>query len=376
MSFAQSYRLVRGSLRLSSRFVCCRCYSVVHQKTIYSGIQPTGFPHLGNYLGALKQWLHLQQTEPADTRIILSLVDLHAITQPVPAAQLKAWKKEMLAVLLAIGLDPARCIIYEQSRVREHTELAWILSTMAPMGALSRMTQWKVKAKTEADTMDDLPATGGPNLGLFAYPVLQAADILLYKTTGVPVGHDQAQHIELCRDLAKAFNSRTRTNTLLLPRTMMPSAGARVQDLRDPSKKMSKSAKNAKSRILLIDTEETIISKIASAVTDSELGVTYEPKKRPGVANLLDLAAAFNTDGRTAQDLAKDWKDLTHKQVKGQIAKSLNTGITPIRERFYELTQCSSGQQRLDAVAEEGAEKARVIAAETMVVVREKMGLH
>lgn len=356
-------------------------------KTIFSGIQPTGVPHLGNYIGALKPWVDVQTAEPAETQIIISIVDLHAITVPQKASQLRAWRREMLASLLAIGLDPDRCTIYEQSRVPEHSELAWILGTLAPIGTLGRMTQWKSKSGSTSIDLGTLDggsnSSGNLNLGLFSYPVLQAADVLLYKTTHVPVGDDQAQHIELCRTLAKLFNNRFCggggiEECFPLPATVLRPEGARISSLRDPTKKMSKSDPNEKSRINLTDTPEAMRRKIASAVTDSTRGVTYEPADRPGVANLLDILCALQTSHslggpvqKTPQELALELKDASHRELKEVVAETVVARLEPVRERYDEYVKDTA---RLERTANDGADKARAVAVKTMREVRRLVG--
>lgn len=346
-------------------------------RTIFSGIQPTGIPHIGNYLGALQNWVKLQDTAGETDRVIFSIVDLHAITVPQSGALLRQNKREMLASLLAIGLDPDRCILYEQSSVPQHTELSWILSTIAPLGALNRMTQFKSKAKimspSPANEESDLD---GLMLGLFAYPVLQAADILLYKTTLVPVGEDQAQHLELSRNLARTVNGRMGKKVFTMPETLLSQYAARVSDLRDPVKKMSKSAINPKSRISIIDTPETIRKKVGGALTDSQTGVSYEPIERPGIANLLDIYASFTGRSSEMSSIVNDSRDLSHRALKEMVADAIVTALAPIRERYDALDiQSNQGQSRLEEIKQIGTEKASKIAQKTMLEVRENMGL-
>ena len=251
-------------------------------KTIFSGIQPTGIPHLGNYLGALRRWAKLQDEAAPDTTLIYSLVDLHAITIRQDPAQLRRWKKQSLAMLLAAGLDPKRSIIFHQSAVPAHTELMWILSCQASTGYLSRMTQWKDKTANERENTERL------KLGLFSYPVLQAADVLVHGATHVPVGHDQAQHLEFAREVATGFNHAFGQEILVPPETLI-SPAKRIMSLTEPTTKMSKSHSNPESRILLTDSDSEIQSKIKSAVTDSDYSISYDPEKRPGISNLIDI---------------------------------------------------------------------------------------
>ncbi|KAF8319437.1 Nucleotidylyl transferase [Clavulina sp. PMI_390] len=251
-------------------------------KVVFSGIQPTGTPHLGNFLGALSNWTRLQSSAADGDTLIYSVVGLHAITVPQDPSQLRTDRLNAVASLLAIGLDPARSIIFCQEDVQEHAELAWMLGCFAPMGRLSRMTAYKSKVATMASTAND------EKLGLFAYPVLQAADILLYKATHVPVGEDQRQHLELTRDIAQWFNQRYMSQTFALPSTISTPT-KRILSLRDPIQKMSKSAKDPKSRILLSDSRDEIARKIRKAVTDSETTISYDPIHRPGISNLLRI---------------------------------------------------------------------------------------
>lgn len=381
---ASACRVVRRSFACGLLF---RHYSAVangiekaqsRKRTIFSGIQPTGIPHLGNYLGALKNWVALEKSASDDDTVIFSIVDLHAITIPQQPAQLRKAKRELLASLLAIGLSPDRCILYEQSTVPEHTELSWILSTLAPLGALNRMTQFKSKARIKTGRADEFEDENlnGIMLGLFAYPVLQAADILLYKTTLVPVGEDQAQHLELSRTLAKAFNAQFGKNTFPIPETLLSSSAGRVSDLREPSKKMSKSAPNEKSRISIIEEESVIRTKIGSAMTDSHMGVTYDPLGRPGVSNLLDIYASLTNRPGEMSAIVTEIKHLSHKAVKDLVADTVITSLSPVRERYLALdVDSKGGQQRLQDISAQGTRKAQVIARKTMQEVRQQMGL-
>lgn len=336
-------------------------------RTIFSGIQPTGVPHLGNYLGALRQWIKLQDEAEPDTTLLYSLVDLHAITIRQDPNQLRQWRKESLAMLLAIGLDPCRSIIFHQSDVPAHAELMWILSCQASTGYLSRMTQWKDKTANEREGGEKL------KLGLFSYPVLQAADVLVHCATHVPVGHDQAQHLEFARQVANGFNEAYGKTVLTPPETLI-SPAKRVMSLTEPGKKMSKSHPNPKSMILLTDSDGTIRSKIKSAVTDSYEGISYEPERRPGVSNLLDIfyhsGEAVETD--SPMTLAQDMEGLSLRALKEEVAGAVINVVRPIRERYESLI---GEKATLDAVAEEGAEKAARSAAGTMGNVKRAVGL-
>lgn len=344
--------------------------TTTRQKVIFSGIQPTGVPHLGNYLGALRQWVRLQDEAEESTRLIYSLVDLHAITIRQDPAQLRQWKRESLATLLAIGLDPKRSVIFHQGDVAAHAELMWILSCQASTGYLGRMTQWKDKTSGEKEGTERL------KLGLFSYPVLQAADVLVHQTTHVPVGHDQAQHLEFAREIAVGFN-HVYGGVLHPPETLI-SPAKRVMSLTDPTSKMSKSHSNPKSRILLTDPEATIKSKLKSAITDSISGVTYDPTNRPGVSNLLDIiyhsevAAGSESTQPDQHALAKDMANMSLRVVKERAFEAVETILRPIRDNYADII---SNDQLLERVAQEGAEKARDSASTTMVGVREAIGL-
>ncbi|KAF4467578.1 tryptophanyl-tRNA synthetase [Fusarium albosuccineum] len=333
-------------------------------RVIFSGIQPTGVPHLGNYVGALRQWVQLQHTEERDTKLIYSIVDLHAITMPQPPEQLRRRKREALAALLAIGIHPDRATLFHQSSVSGHSELMWILSCTASVGYLSRMTQWK-------SSIDDRQAGSRLKLGLFSYPVLQAADILVHRATHVPVGHDQAQHLEFARECATNFN-HAYGDHLVAPQTLIPPVH-RVMSLTDPTSKMSKSHKSDKSRILLTDAPQDIKAKIASAKTDSISGISYDPATRPGISNLLDILSIFDPEAREPSQLAAAYSDVSPKQLKEMVSDAIITGMDGIRDRYLDLV--GKGDEYLDSIEAEGARKARASAEETMQIVRDAVGL-
>lgn len=397
-------------------------------KVIFSGIQPTGVPHLGNYLGALSQWVALQEEATATTaattvngtgaapttRLLFSVVDLHAITLPQDAAQLRRWRREMLAALLAVGLDPSRSTIFHQSSVPAHAELMWVLSCTASMGYLSRMTQWKSKLSLPEDASaldyDGVGHGGGGGgggaksssssaaalkLGLFSYPVLQAADILVHRATHVPVGEDQRQHLEFARECAAGFNhtygggggSNKGKNILVPPETIV-SPARRVMSLTDPTKKMSKSDANAASRVLITDPEADIRKKIMRAVTDSQSGfVSYDPAARPGVSNLLEMLAILEGGGgggvrvrrggesRTPEEVARGFEGAQHplKALKERTADVVVAELRDVRERYLELMGDNDGKA-LDDLEAIGAEKARASADATMKLVKEAVG--
>ncbi|OQO03638.1 hypothetical protein B0A48_10303 [Cryoendolithus antarcticus] len=338
-------------------------------KVIFSGIQPTGIPHLGNYLGALRQWVHLQNTSDDSTTLIYSLVDLHAITLRQPPAQLRQWKRESLAMLLAIGLDPKRSTIFHQSTVPAHAELMWILSCQASTGYLGRMTQWKDKTSGEKEGSEKL------KLGLFSYPVLQASDVLVHGATHVPVGEDQAQHLEFAREVARGFNHvyGDGTGPLMVPETIISSA-KRVMSLTDPEAKMSKSHANPKSRILLTDSEDEIRGKTNAAVTDSNAGVSYDPVQRPGVSNLIDILYHCTKGAGFADQvaLAKDLDGSSLRVVKQRVSDAIEGQVRPIRERYQEII---SNDQLLDDASAEGMLKATISASATLAKVKQAIGL-
>ncbi|KAK2873939.1 hypothetical protein FQN49_001969 [Arthroderma sp. PD_2] len=356
---------------------------------IFSGIQPTGIPHLGNYLGALRAWVDLQHTSSADTKLIYSIVDLHALTIPKDAAQLRQWRKQALAVLLAVGIKPERATIFYQSAVPAHSELMWILSTNSSMGYLSRMTQWKSKLQLPEDsTLEESGARARLKLGLFSYPVLQAADVLVHRANYIPVGEDQKQHIEFAREVANGFN-HLYGPILTVPEALI-SPAKRVMSLKDPRQKMSKSHSDPKSRILLTDTPQQIRDKIRIALTDSDSSITYDPEKRPGVSNLLEmlshlegLQAGPSSSGRPASEIALEYTSSSFKVLKADLSEKLVELLTPIRERYVQLMEeddklasgSSDSESYLDTVARKGAEEASANADITMKRIKIAIGL-
>ncbi|KAI5208716.1 putative tryptophanyl-tRNA synthetase [Aureobasidium subglaciale] len=344
-------------------------------RVIFSGIQPTGVPHLGNYLGAMQQWVKLQNEATPNTSLIYSVVDLHAITVHQDPEALRTSKREMLAALLAVGLDPQKCTIFYQSDVPAHSELMWILSCSASMGYLSRMTQWKSKLDLDENANPLDPSTKTKlKLGLFSYPVLQAADILIHRATHVPVGHDQSQHLEFARECAAGFNHLAGDKILVQPETLL-SPAKRVMALDKPTNKMSKSAPNPKSRILITDSSSTISKKLRVALTDSIEGVTYDPSSRPGVSNLIEIA--FNLDSSnhgaaSPAEYAKEFEGLSLKALKDKVAEIVDDHLMPIRSRFEEIIRGDG--KILQEAAQIGAEKARKSAESTMQLVRHAVG--
>ncbi|KAK3313457.1 tryptophanyl-tRNA synthetase [Apodospora peruviana] len=371
-------------------------------KVIFSGIQPTGVPHLGNYFGALQQWKRLQDEAYyssssvvgnnenfnendqgyKDTRLLFCIVDLHAITMPREWGLLAQWKREMMASLLAIGLDPNLSTMFYQSTVSAHTELQWILSCTASTGYLSRMTQWKSKISVKDDaSLLDKEVLSTLKHGLFSYPILQAADILVHRATHVPVGEDQKQHLEFARNCVTNFNHRYLGPYLVKPETIVSSI-KRVMSLTNPTSKMSKSDPAAASRILITDTAEAIEKKIKGAVTDFNAKyVWYDPEARPGVSNLLLLLSHLDPHNRTPEQLVADdfgggdGPTGTTNQVKilkEQVAKAVNAELEPIREKFNEImSRDKEHPGYLNQVIMTGRSRARSSAANTMRIVRQ-----
>jgi len=328
---------------------------------VLSGIQPTAAPHLGNYLGALRWWVDFQDRYDA----YYCVVDLHALTVPGNPAELTKATTTMATLLLAAGLDPGRCTVFVQSHVPEHTELAWLLECTASMGELARMTQFKDKA-----------AKGGEDsarVGLFAYPALMAADILLYDTDLVPVGHDQRQHMELARDLAQRWNTRYGP-TFKVPKAAIPppGAGARIMDLQDPTRKMSKSSESDAGTVFLLDDPKVIERKLKRAVTDTDPpgpgAVRWDPENKPGVSNLLELLAALGH--RDPAEVAAGYD--SYGRLKADTIEAVISALEPIRKRYKEL---AAQPAAVRAVLAEGAIKAGEVARRTMVRARDAIGL-
>ncbi len=326
-------------------------------RRVFSGIQPTADSfHLGNYLGAVKQWVDLQETR--DT--IYCVVDMHAITVPYDPELLRRRTRVAAAQLLAAGLDPERCILFVQSQVPEHAELNWVLGCLTGFGEANRMTQFKDKsAKGGADQA---------SVGLFTYPILQAADILLYKTNEVPVGEDQRQHLELSRNLAQRFNRRF-GETFVIPEPYILPTVAKITDLQDPTSKMSKSSSSPQGIIDLLDEPEAIRRKIARAVTDAEGTVRADDEAKPGVTNLLRIFAALS--GQAVNDLEATYAGAGYGTFKKDLAEVVVGSFAPIRERTGKYL---ADLDALDAVLLDGARRARVITGETMSQVRDRCG--
>ncbi|MCX6720907.1 MAG: tryptophan--tRNA ligase [Candidatus Staskawiczbacteria bacterium] len=322
---------------------------------IFSGIRPTGGLHIGNYLGAIKQWISLQESNEC----VFCIVDLHAITTPYDPKELQKNILDTTAVYLAAGINPEKSVIFVQSQVKEHAELAWLLGTITPMGELSRMTQFKDKSKQHKDYI---------NAGLFTYPVLMASDILLYKGQAVPVGKDQEQHVELTRTIAKKFNQKF-GKVFDEPETILPKTGAKIMSLTDPKRKMSKSDE-PKSCISLFDSPEDITKKIMSAETDSGKDVIYNVTKKPGISNLLTIYSLL-TD-RPVKEIEKDFVGKGYGDFKKSLATVVVNYLEPFRRKQKEL---QTRDVYVKDILAKGASRARTIAETTMAEVRSKMGL-
>lgn len=328
--------------------------------TIFSGIQPTGNLHLGNYLGSIANWIDLQDNH----KCLFGIMDLHSITLPQDPKQLKANILETAIVYLASGISPSKSVIFTQSAVAEHSELAWILGTLTPLGWLNRMTQFKDKSAANGDSGEN------EKLGLYAYPVLMAADILLYKANIVPVGDDQKQHLELARDIAGAFNRQFKTEFFKLPEPMILGNCTRVMSLQDGTKKMSKSDESDLSRINLSDDADLILKKIKKAKTDSSLGITYD-KARPEIYNLLNIFSACVN--KKPEDLALEYQNSGNGKFKEDLANALVSKLEPMQ---IEIKKLKNDLGFVKKVLSEGEEKAKEIASLNMKQIKEIVGLY
>ncbi|MBQ6476107.1 MAG: tryptophan--tRNA ligase [Clostridia bacterium] len=320
---------------------------------VFSAVQPSGMPTIGNYIGALKNWVKMQE----QFECIYAVADLHAITVRQEPAKLRANSMQMMALLLACGIDTEKSILFMQSHVGAHSELAWLLNCITYLGELSRMTQFKDKSQKHQTNI---------NAGLLDYPVLMAADILLYQAEFVPVGKDQSQHLELTRNIAERFNNAY-SPTFVVPEGYIPESGGRVMSLQDPTKKMSKSD-DANAYIGLLDSNDEIVRKIKRAVTDS-LGEIRYSEEQPGISNLLDIYAAFGDE--TPQEAAAQFEGKGYGELKNALAERLVESLTPIRER---CGQYLKDKAYLQEVMKNGEEAASKIAYRTLAKVRRKMG--
>jgi tryptophanyl-tRNA synthetase len=321
---------------------------------IFSGIQPTGRKHLGNYIGAITQYVAGQDRGAA----IYCIVDLHALTVDFDPVELRERTYDTAAILLAAGLDPARCILFRQSDVVEHTELTWLLGSVTSYGDLQRMTQFKDKAPKQRELV---------SAGLFFYPVLMAADVLAYRTDEVPVGEDQRQHLELTREVARSFNARF-GETLVVPEARIPEVGARIMDLQDPTSKMSTTSQSD-GTLYVLDEPEIVERKLKRAVTDSGDGIVRSPDK-PGITNLIDILASVR--GVDPAAIERDFADARYGDFKSALAQEVTAYLAPVRERYGELR---GDVAVLEGILADGAQRARAIAAPTVADVRAAMGV-
>ena len=323
------------------------------KKRIFSGAQPTGELHIGNYLGALKNWVTFQD----EYESFFCIVNLHAITLPQDPEKLRQKTRDLARIYLAAGVDPQKSVIFIQSDVPEHAELTWILSCISRMGELERMTQFKDKGKGNRERA---------GVGLFTYPVLMAADILLYQTDLVPVGQDQKQHLELTRDLAERFN-RDYGETFKVPEPYIPPVGAKIGSLQDPEKKMSKSDENLNGSIFLLDDADTITKKIKRAVTDSGTEIRFD-ESRPAITNLLTIYHLLT--GKSTAESEQHFQGKGYGHFKTELAETVVEFLRPFQERVKQFDDAT-----LDSILKPGAEKARTIASETLADVYRKMGI-
>jgi tryptophanyl-tRNA synthetase len=322
---------------------------------IFSGIQPTGRKHPGNYIGAITQYVAGQDRGDA----IYCIVDLHAITVAYEPAVLRESVYDTAATLLAAGLDPQRCIFFRQSDVREHTELTWLLSSVTAFGDLNRMTQFKDKSAAQRELVA---------AGLFFYPVLMAADVLAYRAEEVPVGEDQRQHLELMRDVAERFNTRF-GQTLVVPEARIPEVGARIMDLQFPDRKMSTTGGSPQGTVYVLDEPATVTKKIRSAVTDSGTEVARAPDKA-GISNLIEILAAVR--GTAPDEVEREFDGEGYGPFKQAVAEAVVGYLAPVRERYDQLR---GDVASLEQVLATGADKAREMASDTLADVREAMGV-
>ena len=323
-------------------------------KRVFSGVQPTGNIHLGNYLGALKQFVELQD----DNECIYCIVDLHSITVPQDPKELRKHILDVAALYLSIGVDPKKTTVYVHSDVSGHSDLSMILTCSSYTGELSRMTQFKDKSRGK----ESAPA------GLFTYPILMAADILLYDTDIVPVGNDQKQHIEICRDIAIRVNNRFK-DTFVIPDGRFLKEGARIMALDDPTKKMSKSAENIHSRISLLDEDSKIKKSIMRATTDSDGEIRFDPENKPGVSNLLNIYSALS--GKSIDDIVADFAGCGYGDFKKELVEITKEALVPIKQNFNEIRET----EELKQILRDGADRANTIAEKTMKRVKANFGL-
>jgi tryptophanyl-tRNA synthetase len=323
---------------------------------IFSGIQPTGRKHLGNYIGGITQYVAGQERgDPA----IYCIVDLHSITVDFDPSELRERGYDLEALLIAAGLDPQRCVLFRQSDVKEHTELSWLLSSVIPLGELQRMHQFRDKSQAQRELV---------SAGLLFYPVLMAADVLAYRAHEVPVGEDQREHVELMRDAAARFNRRF-GETFVVPEARIPEVGARIRDLQEPTRKMSTTAASEQGTVYVLDEPDAVMRKFKRAVTDSGSEIVRAPDK-PGISNLIELLAVVRGVG--AEAVEREFADSRYGDFKLAVGEAVVDYLRPVRERYHELR---SDQSELERILAEGAERARAMAAETLADTRERVGV-
>jgi len=326
------------------------------KKTIFSGVQPSGNLTLGNYIGAIRNWTTLQD----EYNCIYCIVDLHALTVRQNPSELRNRSRSLLALYIACGLDPGKNILFVQSHVSAHAELSWILSCFTYMGELSRMTQFKEKSRKHADNI---------NAGLFTYPILMAADILLYQTDLVPVGDDQRQHLEITRDIALRFNN-IYGDVFTIPEAYIPKVGARIMSLQEPEKKMSKSDENENAFIALLDPPDVIVRKFKRAVTDSETVVRYDQENKPGISNLMSIYASVTN--KSFEEIEAEFEGKGYGDFKMAVAEAVVETLKPIQQKHKELME---NKDYLDEIMKSGAEAASRLANKTLSKVHKKVGL-
>lgn len=326
------------------------------KKVLYSGMQATGTLTLGNYLGALKNWVNLSD----EYECFYGVMDLHSLTLRQDPPSFRKNARSLYALYVAAGLDPEKNCIYYQSHVSAHAELGWILDCFTYMGELNRMTQFKDKSAKHADNI---------NAGLYTYPVLMAADILLYQADVVPVGVDQKQHLEICRDIANRFNN-IYGDVFTIPEAYIGKAGAKIMSLQEPERKMSKSDENANATILLLDDTDTIIRKFKRAVTDSETEVRYDVEKKPGISNLIDIYSVVT--GKSREEIEKEFAGQGYGEFKLAVGEAVAAELKPLQERYAELM---ADKAYIDSRIKENDEKAQYFANKTLRKVQKKLGL-
>lgn len=327
------------------------------RKTLYSAIQPTNNLTIGNYVGAIRNWLNLQESYDC----YFAIANMHAITVRQIPADLRQKTLAMLALYIACGIDPEKCCLYIQSHVSAHAELAWVLNTFTYVGEMERMTQFKDKSARHAENV---------NMGLMDYPVLMAADILLYQAQYVPVGEDQRQHIEIARDIAQRFNNAL-SPTFTVPEALYMKVGAKINDLQDPAKKMSKSAENPNGSIFLSDDRDTIIRKFKRAVTDSGSEIKFDPATKPGVSNLLSIYSVFAD--KSIKDAERDFDGKGYGDFKLAVGEAVADKLAPVQA---EQSRLLADKEYLNTVLKNGAERASCTAGKTLSKVYKKIGFY